>query len=759
MSHKLKLRAKRFFASLLAAGMLISLVILPQPVSAVTVPTDASLWQQVSTVYRRALAYDVANCNGYAGGTFYKKCAHYVNIQLILNGVNTFYVGGNGNDEFDNYKNKTTSSGGKKIHAYPVPKYSMSAALYDIASKAPVATNILVGFQSTMTTAGQRYGHAMLITGIIGDTVYFTDNINALIGGVRYSMGDPIKCSIDKFVAYYGQTGVFNCEGIIWFEDTALTAAAGGASSGDEPTPEPEPEPEPNVPQPTPAVDFRPGEYSVNYPGGLRIRAGASTSTATLYILPYRYSAFVTEIKDGFGHIFCTIDGTGYDGWISLTYADRVGGLPPVVVEKYGSGGKKTSQQWFENIEMALSETSPPGRILLFADATLTEECVVGEGMVLDASGYSVNVGEGILLVRGGRVESTSPVAAAAADPFLVCDRTDGKYVYSCPYELTITSASLLIGNNVSIRFKVVSSHEGFPASATYRLHRTEWNGDEVVDTTYENGSDCVFFITEGIAAKKLGDRISVRAEISAVSGGKTYSIESGEMRYSAVEYVGSLYGNPSNDPKLDKMMAAMLNYATASQTYFHYEEDRLANRALPQAAKKLSVGDENIIRKLDAPHVESTAACTLTAASLSLADGVSIRLRAEGLTSGSRLLVWTAADFDAAVRQAETAGVSLSSVLTEANCSEILEASEGDLFYLCNIPPKKFADTYYFRLADSVAGEKQYGSLMSYSVTEYCAAYVTNGVSDSIDDLCRSICDYSAAARAYFGYTVNSGS
>ena len=74
-----------------------------------------------------------------------------------------------------------------------------------------------------------------------------------------------------------------------------------------------------------------------------------------------------------------------------------------------------------------------------------------------------------------------------------------------------------------------------------------------------KGGSGCVFFITEGIAAKKLGDRISVRAEISAVSGGKTYSIESGEMRYSAVEYVGSLYGNPSNDPKLDKMMAAML--------------------------------------------------------------------------------------------------------------------------------------------------------------------------------------------------------
>ena len=756
MKKLIKSGGRKLLSSLLTLCFLFSAFIMPVPASAVTVPTDASLRAQISTVYKRALAYDVSHCSNYARGSFSGKCAHYVHIQLILNGVNTGYVGGNGKDEYDNYKNKTYSTGGKTIHAYPGTRYSIGAALRDISSKAGVATNILVGFEATMTTSGKKYGHAMLITGLIGEYVYFSDSISARFGGVSYAIGDPVKCTIDDFVAYYGRAGVFTYEGIIWFEDTAITAASNG---GTPPVDDPGTDvPEPEVPTPTPSVTYTPGEYSVNYKGGLRIRAGAGTGYSTLYILPYRYSAYVTEIKDGFGRIFCSIDGVDYDGWISLAYADREGSLPAVAVEKYGSGGKRISQQWFRDLDSVLDEISAPATLILYADASLTEDWTIGEGITIDAAGHAVTLSGGSVSLRGGSVVSTAAVAAVAADPFVSLTKSGNTYTYTCPYKLTMSTASLLIGNNVALRFKVGATLPEL-SGAEYRLSCSNLSGGEAEYSASEVGADSILFVTDGIPAKYLGDRVAVTASVSAVSGGKRYCLTSNEMSYSAVEYVGSLYGTSSSTDCLDSMMASMLNYAAAAQSYFDYSEDKLANRALPSSARQLSSGDANIVRAAAAPASASQSTAHVTGASLILSDTVTIRLRAEGLTEGAKLLVWSAADLNALKLQADREGISLTALLTENNSTLVLQPKEGGYFFLENIPAKKFADTYYFRLAETGQDGVKYDSVISYSVTEYCAYMLGNGNADQIDELCRALCDYSAAARSYFGYAIDSES
>ena len=48
------------------------------------------------------------------------------------------------------------------------------------------------------------------------------------------------------------------------------------------------------------------------------------------------------------------------------------------------------------------------------------------------------------------------------------------------------------------------------------------------------------------------------------------------------------------------------------------------------------------------------------------------------------------------------------------------------------------------------------YDYVFSYSITEYCAYKLSDGVEEDIDPLCRAIALYSAAAREYFGYKVN---
>ena len=80
--------------------------------------TDAEFVTAISTLRSRALVYaGVRSFNGY--------CAWYVNIQLLLLGINRTYVGGNGNDEFGNYCNLTKTTGGYRVRAYPEDDYTL----------------------------------------------------------------------------------------------------------------------------------------------------------------------------------------------------------------------------------------------------------------------------------------------------------------------------------------------------------------------------------------------------------------------------------------------------------------------------------------------------------------------------------------------------------------------------------------------------------------------------------------------------------
>ncbi|MBQ1564687.1 MAG: hypothetical protein IIZ82_01035 [Clostridia bacterium] len=169
---------------------------------------DEQLLDQIRLTYQTAKK--TARVKSFKG-----KCGRYAGLQLVVLGINTKYVGCNGKNAYDAYKNKTETSGGYQISAYPAKEYSLKEALQAIAANDSHARNILVGFEKGTSKAGKKYGHVMFIHGIESGLVYFSDSYAQTVDGRQYKEGEPIVCSIDTFAELYKR---YKLDGVIHFE-------------------------------------------------------------------------------------------------------------------------------------------------------------------------------------------------------------------------------------------------------------------------------------------------------------------------------------------------------------------------------------------------------------------------------------------------------------------------------------------------------------------------------------------------------------
>ena len=148
--------------------------------------------------------------------SFNGLCGKMVAYQLRYLGITRSAEMVNGNQMFDRYAGMDMTSGGYYVIAYSAQDYSLEQALNEITHYGTQdAYNILVGFQSTNTAAGRRYGHTCLINGIVDGTVYFVESFRTSLGGAE---GSVIQCSISEFANYYSDWTVY--EGCIRFCDS-----------------------------------------------------------------------------------------------------------------------------------------------------------------------------------------------------------------------------------------------------------------------------------------------------------------------------------------------------------------------------------------------------------------------------------------------------------------------------------------------------------------------------------------------------------
>lgn len=165
-----------------------------------------ALRQKITQTYKRLRA-----SNGY--NSYHGYCGKMAAYTLYHLGVDKRVNVHNGKDEYDAYKNLSVTTGGYKVSTYPASKYSLEEALNAISEGGTRDVyNLLVGFQRTNTAAGQKFGHAVVIYGILDGKVYFTESFATSLGGQE---GTPVVCTIKEFADSYNRWTTF--EGIIYF--------------------------------------------------------------------------------------------------------------------------------------------------------------------------------------------------------------------------------------------------------------------------------------------------------------------------------------------------------------------------------------------------------------------------------------------------------------------------------------------------------------------------------------------------------------
>lgn len=699
--------------------------------------SDAEFKKAIEDLRSRALAScGRRSFNGY--------CAWYVNLQLYLLGINAKYVTGDGKDEFNNYRGLRYSSGGYKIHAYPEDEYTLKSSLAAIIKAAggkPVR-NVLTGF-SKAGGDGEKYGHTFFIHLIRDGYVFFSDSFGVKVGGTYYPEGKAIKCTVDELFKFYAPDS-FIFDGVIWFEDENETPV------------------EPSEPK----TDVKsPSVCRVVADGGLRVRSGPGTGFARLALIPDGTELYVTEISaDGlWGRVFYD----GSDGWSSLEYMEPAADptLPAVVYDHY-EGGAHIARYGYSSLADAVTnaakQVNEPGNTgsevrLLLTRTPGNEKITLTDGISLDCAAHGLGAAE--VKLDGGELRSDKKLPAFESDPFVNSEASNGKLVYTSAFSIFMRSASLSISDNVAICFGATITDTTGLKSGDITVSLVWRIGDEshISPMTYSDASGSLYFNTDGIPPKKMADSVYAYVLATATDDtGRVFERRSEEVNYSVTRYAANMYGGGTGDSrrKLDKLLSAMMGYGAAAQKYFGYNTASPADSVLPEEGRTPPVypEDELFRRAGTAPVVNYSSTAHITSASLELLDRVGIRMRATGLEAGAtyRLLVWTQAEVNALGAY----GAAADELLRIENRRTLLDHTDG-VFVLDGISAKKLADTYYFRLCEIAAdGTVRYDRVITYSVTTYCANKAAG--SDELAGLCRALAVYSAAAREYFGYTVN---
>lgn len=200
---------KRLLAIFLSLALLISAIPF---VSSAEETEDERIRTQIKRVYNR-VRYTTgrSSLNGY--------CGLMTSYQLWALGITAHPITFDGNNMYDYYVTGEPEVCGYTIQSYPATEYSLEEALNLVTNCGTRDVyNILVGFQRTNTTAGRRYGHAMVIHAILDGTVYFVEGFYTSIGGAE---GNVLTCSIKEFADFYNPWTTF--EGIVVFGNKAFT--------------------------------------------------------------------------------------------------------------------------------------------------------------------------------------------------------------------------------------------------------------------------------------------------------------------------------------------------------------------------------------------------------------------------------------------------------------------------------------------------------------------------------------------------------
>lgn len=140
-------------------------------------------------------------------------CGMMTSHQLWHMGINPGLLSADGNKQYDMYSAMKKTNAGYYICSYSAEEYTLERALNVISRNGTKDVyNLLVGFEWTNTPSGEKYGHAVVINGILDGKVYFVESFYTALGGEE---GNVVVCTIPEFVALFEDWTLF--EGVIHF--------------------------------------------------------------------------------------------------------------------------------------------------------------------------------------------------------------------------------------------------------------------------------------------------------------------------------------------------------------------------------------------------------------------------------------------------------------------------------------------------------------------------------------------------------------
>lgn len=193
----------------LALAVMLLVGVLPTSVHAASDDEVTRINTQIKNLYYQTLrGCGKTSLRGY--------CGTMVNWHLYLMGITSQVNGNDGNTQYDHYAPQEYTSGGYRVRPYSANDYSLEEALNAITYNGTRDVyNLVVCFERTNTSAGRRYGHALMIQAIFDGIVYFSESYSTTLDGKYYAEGTPIACTIADFARFYGSWTVF--EGVLYF--------------------------------------------------------------------------------------------------------------------------------------------------------------------------------------------------------------------------------------------------------------------------------------------------------------------------------------------------------------------------------------------------------------------------------------------------------------------------------------------------------------------------------------------------------------
>lgn len=334
-------------------------------------------------------------------------------------------------------------------------------------------------------------------------------------------------------------------------------------------------------------------------------------------------------------------------------------------------------------------------------------------------------------------------------DGVCICGAVEPEEAWS----LAFKSASLTLENDISINFYVndnvlegwdspyvIFTKELYDENGNVSGYQRETVSDYslVVDPS---GTPCHVFKFKGVSVYEMSS--AVTATLYAEQDGSIY--HSNTINYSVLQYVTNQLGK-TTDERLKTLLVNLVNYGAASQTYWSYHTNKLANANLTQAQKAYATESEPELTSYTQLIHNDGATVSFKSASLTLKEKVTINyyLNLDNYTG-------SVDDLEVHVQYTDSSRQTQTAVIDSSEFE--YRVMSGAYRYVAN-----FSELQAYQLREICTAEvfsKSTGQRISntlvYSIESY-AASMSSSSDETLNFLIMEMMKYGDSARAYFG-------